>query len=301
MALIKCPDCGKMISSRALKCPDCGCPVVVEKPKMVCPECGEEISEGDSKCPNCGCPISMIIRKTKDVHAPKLTDNTSVPEKNGEAQKQQNTASVINTNISRTVKCKDCGHEISPQAPLCPYCGRFSDWYIESYHQEPNMEAQNGNRFWKYFGAVLFVLFIAVAIGSVPYIFDTVAMALNKSEDVQMDDDPSRTPSFASELYDNTSSQDGDSSSSYSFQSPHDVIGYLSSHEFCKGGNCITFHNMCLYTNGTCATGAVNIISFNEHQAIVEAYSPFLGGKVRFKVDKSYGSLTDLNTGEIYN
>ncbi|WP_297979720.1 hypothetical protein [uncultured Methanobrevibacter sp.] len=26
MALVKCPDCGKMISSRAKQCPDCGCP-----------------------------------------------------------------------------------------------------------------------------------------------------------------------------------------------------------------------------------------------------------------------------------
>ena len=26
MALVKCPDCGKMVSSRATSCPDCGCP-----------------------------------------------------------------------------------------------------------------------------------------------------------------------------------------------------------------------------------------------------------------------------------
>lgn len=27
MALIKCPDCGKEISSRAISCPNCGCPI----------------------------------------------------------------------------------------------------------------------------------------------------------------------------------------------------------------------------------------------------------------------------------
>ena len=27
MALLKCPDCGKMVSSRAKACPDCGCPI----------------------------------------------------------------------------------------------------------------------------------------------------------------------------------------------------------------------------------------------------------------------------------
>ena len=60
MALIKCTECGKMISSRALKCPDCGCPVVVEKPKMVCPECGYEVPESSESCENCGCPVEMF-------------------------------------------------------------------------------------------------------------------------------------------------------------------------------------------------------------------------------------------------
>lgn len=26
MALLKCPDCGKMVSERVTSCPDCGCP-----------------------------------------------------------------------------------------------------------------------------------------------------------------------------------------------------------------------------------------------------------------------------------
>lgn len=27
MALIKCPECGKEVSSRAISCPNCGCPI----------------------------------------------------------------------------------------------------------------------------------------------------------------------------------------------------------------------------------------------------------------------------------
>lgn len=27
MALVKCPDCGKQISSQAASCPNCGCPM----------------------------------------------------------------------------------------------------------------------------------------------------------------------------------------------------------------------------------------------------------------------------------
>jgi hypothetical protein len=27
MALIKCPDCGKQVSSSASSCPNCGCPI----------------------------------------------------------------------------------------------------------------------------------------------------------------------------------------------------------------------------------------------------------------------------------
>ncbi len=38
MALVKCPDCGKMFSERIAACPDCGCPVefaTKEEPKVV--------------------------------------------------------------------------------------------------------------------------------------------------------------------------------------------------------------------------------------------------------------------------
>ena len=54
MALIKCEECGQMVSDKASACPHCGCPV---KMPMVCPECGEAVTEGDSYCQKCGCPL----------------------------------------------------------------------------------------------------------------------------------------------------------------------------------------------------------------------------------------------------
>lgn len=55
MALIKCTECGQMVSERASQCPNCGCPV--EK-KIVCEECGGNVSPHDIICPNCGCPVT---------------------------------------------------------------------------------------------------------------------------------------------------------------------------------------------------------------------------------------------------
>ena len=34
MALIKCPDCGKMVSDRAQNCPDCGFPIQEEVQRL---------------------------------------------------------------------------------------------------------------------------------------------------------------------------------------------------------------------------------------------------------------------------
>lgn len=49
MALIKCEECGQMVSDKAENCPNCGAPV--EK-KIICPECGN--SSGLTPCPTCG-------------------------------------------------------------------------------------------------------------------------------------------------------------------------------------------------------------------------------------------------------
>ncbi len=58
MALIKCEECGQMVSDKAEACPHCGCPV--ERP-LVCPECGQVVEDNHSYCKNCGCPIKPTV------------------------------------------------------------------------------------------------------------------------------------------------------------------------------------------------------------------------------------------------
>ena len=55
MALIKCEECGQMVSDKASACPHCGCPV---KSPIACPDCGATVAEGDSFCQRCGCPLN---------------------------------------------------------------------------------------------------------------------------------------------------------------------------------------------------------------------------------------------------
>ncbi len=54
MALIKCSECGQMISDKANTCPHCGIPI---EQKTICEECGMEISTSITVCSNCGYPI----------------------------------------------------------------------------------------------------------------------------------------------------------------------------------------------------------------------------------------------------
>lgn len=54
MALIKCAECGKEISSNAKTCPHCG----IKVSNTTCPECGRKLKETEEKCPDCGYPIN---------------------------------------------------------------------------------------------------------------------------------------------------------------------------------------------------------------------------------------------------
>lgn len=70
MALIKCIECGNLISNEAEKCPHCG---ISFDSCFKCPECGYFIVYGDSKCSNCGCPIVYKSNNTKPVANTKNT------------------------------------------------------------------------------------------------------------------------------------------------------------------------------------------------------------------------------------
>ena len=54
MALIKCEECGKNISSSAKTCPHCGVKTNLE----TCPECGRKLKGDEINCPDCGYPIN---------------------------------------------------------------------------------------------------------------------------------------------------------------------------------------------------------------------------------------------------
>lgn len=53
MALIKCSECKKEISSSAKVCPHCG----IKQSNEVCPECGKKINGDEQNCPECGFPL----------------------------------------------------------------------------------------------------------------------------------------------------------------------------------------------------------------------------------------------------
>ena len=107
MALIKCEECGKLISDKAQKCPQCGCPVT-PRSTLVCPECGNMVTENDSKCTNCGCP-STLFRKA-----------------NSDGQHANNNAF---DNIVVKI-CPKCGHfEFDEDVSECSYCHTKSNLF----------------------------------------------------------------------------------------------------------------------------------------------------------------------------
>lgn len=62
MALMKCSECGKEMSDKALNCPHCG----HENTICYCTECGAKVKKSDSVCPSCGAQIQKESRhKTK--------------------------------------------------------------------------------------------------------------------------------------------------------------------------------------------------------------------------------------------
>ncbi|HIR40107.1 MAG TPA: hypothetical protein IAB90_06990 [Candidatus Coproplasma stercoripullorum] len=61
MSLIKCPECGQMISSTTKQCVHCGCKI------SFCNECGNVLVGDVKQCPNCGAPIGAEEAKTAPV------------------------------------------------------------------------------------------------------------------------------------------------------------------------------------------------------------------------------------------
>ena len=51
MAMIKCPECGHVVSDRAPSCPSCG--AKIENEVVKCPVCGEAYFKEQAECPHC--------------------------------------------------------------------------------------------------------------------------------------------------------------------------------------------------------------------------------------------------------
>lgn len=75
MALIKCTECGHMISNKANACPNCACPVEAQS---ICVECGHQLSEYAQTCPQCGCPVGKQATKPFEELTPKGISNKSL-------------------------------------------------------------------------------------------------------------------------------------------------------------------------------------------------------------------------------
>ena len=67
MALIHCPNCGKLISDMATLCPNCnsqnGDPSANDA--VTCSECGNKYNKEQNFCPACGCPNNSNLPKKK--------------------------------------------------------------------------------------------------------------------------------------------------------------------------------------------------------------------------------------------
>lgn len=65
MAMIRCPECGNEMSTRAANCMKCGLSM---SEIFVCPECGEVmLREGKSACSKCGYPIDQTTSSSSNV------------------------------------------------------------------------------------------------------------------------------------------------------------------------------------------------------------------------------------------
>lgn len=63
MALIKCSECGNMVSDKAISCPKCGAPVVIP---IKCEECGGVVPPSSVSCPHCGAPCNSSMIKCEE-------------------------------------------------------------------------------------------------------------------------------------------------------------------------------------------------------------------------------------------
>lgn len=72
MGLVRCNECGEMISDVAKTCPNCGAPQKTTQTNLVhCRECGEMISTYAQSCPKCGA-VQSVAKNNNNTNKPDL-------------------------------------------------------------------------------------------------------------------------------------------------------------------------------------------------------------------------------------
>lgn len=90
MALIKCPECGKEVSSNANQCIHCGCKFTV------CPECGNVTVGEVSICQKCGYAFKKTVSDNSETNDKSVSDSDLL--------KKCKEVSQINGTIKKTLK-----------------------------------------------------------------------------------------------------------------------------------------------------------------------------------------------------
>ena len=100
MAMIMCPECGKMFSNMANACPNCGLPIqavntVKGKNIMYCSECGGKLEAGARFCMGCGAKverreIDYNVSVNKEIKEPIVSNHNN---------QTQPVRAVVNTNM----------------------------------------------------------------------------------------------------------------------------------------------------------------------------------------------------------
>lgn len=68
MSLVKCVDCGNLVSERASACMKCGCPIrFMLNVQERCPECDSIVEANNEVCLNCGFPLHGNSSKSNDI------------------------------------------------------------------------------------------------------------------------------------------------------------------------------------------------------------------------------------------
>lgn len=126
MALIKCIECGREISDKAVVCPQCGCPSTFQSQQPTTestlkanldPRWDDVLDELDS---GSSLGAMIIIREITNVSIKEASDIVDYMEIHREPP-----AYILNIEEPEktVIACSACNNQISIKAEVCPHCG----------------------------------------------------------------------------------------------------------------------------------------------------------------------------------